>query len=70
MICGVANEDGYPVTCQDEDPHHRSPHHAAGGGPGVIGVAWCTPPEPCRKGLCPGPCHALDGRLAGSVGEP
>jgi len=68
VICGVVNEDGYDVACQDEDAHHRSPHLAAGGGRGIVGMAWCTPPEPCRGGLCGGPCHALDGRNAG--GEP
>lgn len=38
---------------------HRGPHSAPGERP-VVGAAWCTPPIPCRGGLCPGPCHALD----------
>lgn len=60
MICAAPNQDGYDVVCQDEDPHHRGPHHAAGGGPGVVGMAWCT--LPCRGRGCAGPCHPLDGR--------
>lgn len=56
-LCGAANPDSYPVTCTEPARHH-GPHVAPGGGPGILGVAWCTPPEPCRGGLCPGPCHA------------
>lgn len=59
MTCGVPNEDGYQVVCEDEDPRHASPHVASGERWVVV---WCTPPKPCRKGLCPGPCHALNPR--------
>lgn len=61
-VCGVPNPDGYPVTCENPDRLHRGPHSAHGGGPGIVGIAWCTPPQPCRKGPCPGPCHLLDPR--------
>lgn len=61
-VCGVPNDDGFDVTCQDKDPHHRSPHSARGCGRGIVAIVWCTPPVPCRQGLCPGPCHALDPR--------
>lgn len=65
MRCGVANGDGYQVTCQDDDPQHASPHSAGGDG---WAMAWCTPPEPCRKGPCAGPCHTLDPRSASADG--
>lgn len=57
MVCGEPNHDGYDVQCADEDPHHTGPHSAGGDG---WAIAWCTPPVPCRKGACAGPCHALD----------
>jgi len=58
-LCGAANLDGYDVHCM-EPSRHQGPHGAEGGGPGLVGVAWCTPPSPCRGGACRGPCHPDD----------
>lgn len=55
-VCGAPNLDGHSVTCT-QPPAHRGPHAAPGNEPGVITVAWCTPPTPCRGRLCGGPCH-------------
>jgi len=55
-ICGAPNTDGHDVRCS-LSAKHRGPHSATAGGPGIIGIAWCTPPEPCKGRLCAGPCH-------------
>lgn len=53
-VCGARNPDGYPLVCASEP--HTGPHYAEAPEVGILGAAWCTPPEPCRGRDCRGPC--------------